>query len=155
MRSLVMIVTAVAAVLLLQAPTADAVCTLTGEAGQRIADYNDTNGIPSCRAGYYCPDFDSANTSTYPEACLAHPVCAAKRLFGEQCDEPQGTFEPVVCPSGSYCPYNKGTIIKCASDVMCGVGSVEPEACPALSFCNGKKAQNFGNLVYFLLLSIA
>jgi hypothetical protein len=161
MRSLLSVLTTVSllaatvTLLLLQLPTADAVCSLTNEPGQKLPYYNDSNGIPSCRRGYYCPDFDASNTSTYPEACLADAVCQVKRLWGETCDTSQGTYEPRVCPAGFYCPYNEGTIIKCADDVLCGIGSTEPETCPALSFCNGEKAQNFGLLVYWLVMSVA
>lgn len=90
-------------------------------------------GYGMCPKGYLCPNSYPSNVSTYPRVCPATAECLQQRLNSKFCP-PQGTFEPYVCPAGSYCPtaYQQ---IPCPAGFYCPVGTTSPFKCAPISSC--------------------
>jgi hypothetical protein len=63
-----------------------------------------------CLKGMYCPNLNVNDPTTIPVKCIASPECELRRLTGLPCNDTehhqgrQGTYEPVICPRGHYCP---------------------------------------------------
>ncbi|KND05205.1 uncharacterized protein SPPG_00865 [Spizellomyces punctatus DAOM BR117] len=106
----------------------------------------------ACDPGYYCPHVDSKNPASLPSYCAPTDDCQLLRLQGKAC-QAQGLYEPVVCPSGYYCPDWK-TMIRCPSGYYCHSGSSAPIKCDSLSICGeGTHSQMYyGPLIFALLL---
>ncbi|TVY93973.1 ABC transporter G family member [Lachnellula willkommii] len=83
-----------------------------------------------CGQGFYC---EHNNATFPPQYCPPTVECQSSRLSGQSCD-PQGTFEPVVCQAGFYCPKEGGKI-KCPAGSFCRIGSYEPSKCSPGSQC--------------------
>ncbi|KAI5844501.1 ABC transporter-like protein [Morchella snyderi] len=118
--------------------TANSTC-LSGGVGVVLAQSD------NCGLGFYCPN----NTATHPpEYCPPKPECQIIRMGGEVC-EPQGLYEPIVCPRGNYCPKGGKEMIKCPPGHWCPVGSFEPWRCKAGTICregssNKRPVMGFG-----------
>ena len=74
------------------------------------------------------------NNATFPpQYCPPAADCQSSRLMGQSC-APQGTFEPVVCEAGFYCPKEGGKI-RCPAGSFCRIGSYEATKCSPGSSC--------------------
>jgi ABC-type multidrug transport system ATPase subunit len=110
----------------------------------------------ACLPGFYCPALDPNNASTYPIACIGTPDCQVLRVFGEECDERQSDFEPILCPAKYYCP-NSTIKIKCPSGHFCPHGSIKPHKCPAMAICaeGSDRPREYGPLIILVIVFIA
>ena len=115
--------------LCLSASTSAQSCLLPGAEPWLLPVYTDATGTVSCKPGFYCPLLNPLNLSTYPVNCPPLPECTLDRLFGRLCGEPQGTFEPMVCPKGRYCP-RPNVNLECPSGSVCAAGTVDPKEVP-------------------------
>jgi ABC-type multidrug transport system fused ATPase/permease subunit len=61
-------------------------------------------------------------------------MCSSLRLLGQYCTEPQGLFEPEVCPQGMFCPSLSHKLV-CPSGSFCPLGSTAPILCSSFSIC--------------------
>ncbi|KAF2470518.1 uncharacterized protein BDR25DRAFT_262454 [Lindgomyces ingoldianus] len=90
--------------------------------------------VVACNHGFYCPN----NTNEHPpQYCAPTRSCQAIRLlpFQNNCPEPQGIYEPIVCPKGSYCPAGGKVVIPCSKGHYCPLGTETPFRCGRLSIC--------------------
>ncbi|KAL2068056.1 hypothetical protein VTL71DRAFT_16154 [Oculimacula yallundae] len=85
-----------------------------------------------CILGFLCKNNTIDNPPNY---CPPHPICAVSRLHGGSCPEPQGFFEPQLCPSRFYCPKGGKEQIICPAGFYCPRGSVEPLKCGPVAQC--------------------
>ena len=102
------------------------------------------NCLAGCDPGWFCPmvqncapdngDPATSPWSLRPEYCPPTISCATKRLGSSFCDEPQGPFEPLLCPPGKYCP-DQSTMLTCPAGSYCMRGSTAPTPCFMLSWC--------------------
>ena len=86
-----------------------------------------------CAAGFYCPHINASQEWTWPQYCPPTIECQFARLEGQWC-APQGTFEPMVCEGGRYCPNATASLL-CPEGTFCVRGSTVPRACGPLSLC--------------------
>lgn len=86
-----------------------------------------------CAPGYYCPLYNASDPATYPVQCAPTDSCTLDRLATEFCSK-QGTYEPVLCKKGHYCPTPLEQI-ECPEDHICPLGQYEPIKCPAMTSC--------------------
>jgi hypothetical protein len=86
-----------------------------------------------CPLGFYCPNTSKNNPISTPRICPATSDCGVDRLLGYSCD-PQGPFEPQVCPQRHYCPNSEQKII-CPEGSFCPLGSFEPTPCVGIYSC--------------------
>lgn len=95
-----------------------------------------------CSPGFLCVN----NTvNSLPQFCPPVTECQLSRLFGSACLNPfvegenmgMGPFEPVVCPTGRYCPpeQNGTVMILCPAKTYCQPGSASPTPCSTGSRC--------------------
>lgn len=91
------------------------------------------SGSPHCPQGFYCPNLNVSDESTWPSVCMPTPGCARQRLMGSFCAS-QGTYEPTVCKEGYYCP-SAHEQIECPAGSFCPIGSSAPFQCSILSAC--------------------
>ncbi len=104
-----------------------------------------------CAPGFYCPNLDPSNNSTWAVICPPSLECSAARLASNYCP-PQGIYEPRLCTAGYYCPTSTQQII-CPSGSYCSVGSVEPTKCSLLSDCSeGSEYEKYYGSILFILL---
>ncbi|ORY50039.1 hypothetical protein BCR33DRAFT_781546 [Rhizoclosmatium globosum] len=107
----------------------------------------------ACRPGFFCPYLDIANPATYPVQCPPSTLCFLLRSYGRYCDEPQGVFEPMVCPKGFYCPDYK-TVTSCWH--YCLSGQTSPTPCEFLSICPAGTVvqQHYGFLAVLVAVDV-
>ncbi|KAF3026722.1 hypothetical protein E8E14_014758 [Neopestalotiopsis sp. 37M] len=87
-----------------------------------------------CNPGFFCPN----NTaSSPPQYCPPTPQCLLTRLqlVRNICNAPQGTYEPIVCPRGSFCPSGGKEVKICPRGHFCPLGTAEPFSCGRTSIC--------------------
>ncbi|KAK4442008.1 hypothetical protein QBC34DRAFT_37781 [Podospora aff. communis PSN243] len=95
-----------------------------------------------CTPGFLCKN----NTvNSLPQFCPPITQCQISRLFGVACASPfvkgenfaMGPFEPVVCPSGRYCPseLQGKEMLVCPAGTYCQPGSAAPTPCSIGSKC--------------------
>ncbi|KAI8816706.1 uncharacterized protein EV422DRAFT_275965 [Fimicolochytrium jonesii] len=103
-----------------------------------------------CSPGFFCPNSTVDNRP--PQYCTPSPSCVGDRLLGWAC-EPQGDYEPLGCPGGSYCP-DQNTLLICPQGYYCPTGTVKPIKCQPLSGCpeGTQTPAYFGGLVICLVL---
>lgn len=108
----------------------------------------------SCAPGFYCPNLNPNDNSTWAVVCPPSQDCAYLRLDSEYCP-PQGTFEPALCQEGFYCPNFKQAI-ECPENYFCPPGSSQPRSCSLLSSCpkGSGKEQYYGSLLYIILFDV-
>ncbi|OGM49784.1 ABC transporter, partial [Aspergillus bombycis] len=70
------------------------------------------------------------------------------------CAQPQGTFEPIVCPAGFYCPPNGQEKIRCPSGFYCPLGSFYAKRCRALSVCHERSEREVSLIGIACLIAI-
>ena len=101
----------------------------------------------ACLPGYVCPFLDPDNDITWPTSCFPTPQCVTERLSTLFC-EPQGFFEPYLCPAGFFCP-NSQNFFPCPKGHFCTVGTVVPLRCSFLSICRegSRSDKYYGSLV--------
>ena len=111
--------------------------------------------ISTCDLGFLCPYVQAGNEFTFPSICPPTIACQLTRLGSAYC-EPQGVFEPYLCPPGSYCP-DTATAVLCAEGTYCQRGSFAPLDCGPLSYCPAGTAMRrfYGGVLIALLLDIA
>lgn len=86
-----------------------------------------------CAPGFYCPRMDVNNSATWPQVCAPTAECQLARLANTWC-EPQGRYEPQICPPGKFCPtYN--TTFTCPAGSWCVRGSTAPRPCGVMTIC--------------------
>lgn len=88
-----------------------------------------------------------------PQYCPPLPQCQDLRLSGAQCT-PQGTFEPVLCDAGWYCPNNGTERIECPSGSYCPHGVASPIKCSVGSRCPAGSQRNMNFLPMGILLLV-
>eukprot|EP01033_Poteriospumella_lacustris_P015814 gene15814-11317_t len=100
-----------------------------------------------CAPGYYCPLYNASDNSTFPVQCAATNDCVITRLTTKFCSA-QGTYEPVLCKAGNYCPSTSEQI-ECPEDHYCPIGQYEPIKCGAMTTCDAgsSKKQEWGSLL--------
>lgn len=125
--------------LLLSAQMVMGRCYVDNSSGIQLPRVFDANGNVVCPQGFLCPGFGSSDPSTFPVFCPPTPECQVHRLQGRLCTTSMGVYEPVLCPSGYYCP-NATTKLKCPSGYYCPFGQRAPRKCVALSSCPEKSA---------------
>ncbi|KAK8054020.1 ABC transporter (ATP-binding-cassette) [Apiospora saccharicola] len=90
-----------------------------------------------CNEGFRCMN----NTvNSLPQFCPPLTVCQQSRLAGDPCaldgiTVGMGPFEPVVCPSGHYCPKGGREMILCPERTYCQPGASTPTPCAGGSRC--------------------
>lgn len=131
-------------------------CLMDGADGLMLDPYYDSNGTITCMPGFYCPNLDTQNTSTYPVYCPPLPDCALDRILGDECDDVQSPFEPQLCPKRYYCPTPHQKI-RCPEGYFCFAGFMQPRKCDEwFGYCpEGSKRQfYYGSFIFFALSSI-
>ena len=86
-----------------------------------------------CAPGFYCPLYNSTDATTYPVQCAPTDECTIRRLTSRYCAA-QGTYEPVLCEAGHYCPTPL-VQLPCPEGYICKLGTVVPIPCNGLSIC--------------------
>jgi ABC-type multidrug transport system ATPase subunit len=108
-------------------------CFTDNSTGTPLQLFLGSSGMPQCAPGFMCPGFNASDPGTFPVYCPPSLDCAAKRLFGDTCNA-QGTYEPFLCSTGSFCKDGVA-MLKCPAGFYCPIGSNDPIPCPALSMC--------------------
>ncbi|KAL8668284.1 MAG: hypothetical protein Q9168_007087 [Polycauliona sp. 1 TL-2023] len=103
-----------------------------------------------CLPGFLCVNNTPDLLPTY---CPPLVDCQSARMTGGTCD-PQGKFEPVVCPPGSYCPLGGKDKIECPAGHWCSVGFVEPQKCSPGASCPPGTDRNMTFLPPGLVLAV-
>ncbi|KAF2111187.1 ABC transporter-like protein [Lophiotrema nucula] len=85
----------------------------------------------TCSLGFFCPNSSNAQP---PQFCPASQVCQGTRYSKGTCD-PQGMFEPIVCPAGHFCPLGGKQKLACEQGTYCPLGSYEPIKCANGAIC--------------------
>jgi ABC-type glutathione transport system ATPase component len=77
------------------------------------------------------------------------------RMACDFCDV-QGTYEPLVCGKGKYCP-TPAEQIECPEEHFCPLGTVQPHPCPVMSLCNAGSHTPlyYGSLFAALITDVA
>ncbi|KAI9349485.1 hypothetical protein DFJ73DRAFT_659752 [Zopfochytrium polystomum] len=122
---------------------------------------NYTVGIPvttygyGCAPHFYCPNATAAVVASLPQLCPATIDCQLIRLGQDFC-EPQGPYEPRVCPHGRYCPNGSSSIL-CPQGTWCPVGTITPRPCPPLSSCPAGSTVpvSYGGMIACLVIDVA
>ena len=111
--------------------------------------------LPYVSPGYYAPNLNVTNPTTYPSTCPPTFDCQKNRLFAKECD-PQCLYEPLVVPQGYYSPDSL-ILIECPQEFYCPLGSTSPIVCESLTLCPvGSCTQKFyGGLIITLIVDIA
>lgn len=130
-------------------------CYRDGSAGSPLPYPSTSTPQGMCTRGFYCPNSNYANTSTYPKFCPPTKECLEVRQLNKFC-APQGPFEPTVCDAGFYCPTGYSRI-QCPKGYWCGLGFSEPKKCTALMHCPAGTAipYDYGGLLGVILLDLA
>jgi ABC-type multidrug transport system ATPase subunit len=126
-------------------------CAASGAEGLLLPPFPYDADYGMCPRGYYCPNSDPNNRSTYPAICPPTQACLAKRSKFEYCDQ-QGVFEPIVCPEGQYCPTGHERFV-CPQGYRCPFGTTKPIKCNALSYCpEGSYTELFLGAILIIVL---
>ena len=99
------------------------------------------------------------NTADHPpQYCPPTIPCQITRLgqIKNTCDRPQGTYEPIVCPGGSFCPPGGKQQIICPSGHYCPIGSTEPTPCARVAICPAQSQRqiDISGLVAMLIIDL-
>lgn len=86
-----------------------------------------------CAPGFFCPLYNSTDATTFPVQCAPTDECTIRRLTSRFCPA-QGTYEPVLCEAGHYCPTPL-VQLPCPAGHICKLGTVVPIPCNGLSIC--------------------
>ena len=107
-----------------------------------------------CSRGFYCPNSNFTNRSTYPRYCPPTPQCLKTRQESNFCP-PQGPYEPQVCAAGFYCPTSY-LQLPCPAGHWCYYGMSEPQECPGLAYCPSGTVvpYDYSGLLVVILLDI-
>lgn len=72
-----------------------------------------------------------------PQYCPPTIQCQITRLLqtANTCQEPQGTYEPIVCAPGYYCPFGGKSKLICPPNHYCPLGAFRPIPCSYRSIC--------------------
>ncbi|KAI6855134.1 hypothetical protein KC323_g8496 [Hortaea werneckii] len=71
-----------------------------------------------CLPGWYCPNSSPLNP---PQSCPPYERCQILRANRLSCN-PQGLYEPIICPAGFYCPSSSSTTTTTSSSFSFGDG---------------------------------
>ena len=109
---------------------------------------------PICPLGFYCPNINLEDESTWPQYCPPTTECAILRLGNQWCTA-QGKYEPTLCTPGYYCPTFATQYI-CPEDHFCVRGTNIPVECSPLSYCpEGTRIGIFyGGALFSLLIDM-
>jgi len=110
---------------------------------------------PVCPRGFFCPLLNASSNKTWPQICPPTLECQLQRLNGVWC-EPQGVYEPKLCPAGFYCG-NGTAATRCPAGHWCARGSVAPRACGPLTTCppGTRVGRSYGGLLGALVTDAA
>ncbi|RMZ19812.1 hypothetical protein D0859_16193 [Hortaea werneckii] len=91
-----------------------------------------------CLPGWYCPNSSLLNP---PQLCPPYERCQILRANRLTCN-PQGLYEPIICPAGYYCPASTTTTSFSLSPSTTTIrskrrerGGKEKKICPKGHFC--------------------
>ncbi|KAE8131070.1 hypothetical protein BDV38DRAFT_276277 [Aspergillus pseudotamarii] len=106
-----------------------------------------------CNLGFIC---HNTSTEKPPEFCPPTKGCQTIRLQPSEniCHEQQGSFEPVVCTPGYYCPPRSQEQIRCPPGSYCPLGSYHPKRCTALSICAEGSSREISVIGFVILASL-
>lgn len=96
------------------------------------------------------------NTLEYPpQYCPPTRECQITRLqtLFNTCSGPQGTYEPLPCAPGFYCPDGGTEQLPCPAGHYCPLGSFAPWRCNSVSACHSSSSRQFP-LVGIMILVI-
>ncbi|KAL8887271.1 MAG: hypothetical protein Q9192_006351 [Flavoplaca navasiana] len=113
---------------------------------QNVSSWNDVGCLP----GFWCANNSPELLPTY---CPPLVSCQSARMTGGFC-EPQGQFEPVMCPAGSYCPPGGKEKIECPPGHWCSLGFLKPEKCSVGASCPAGSNRNMDFLPPGLILAV-
>ncbi|CZR59382.1 related to ABC transporter protein (ATP-binding-cassette protein) [Phialocephala subalpina] len=125
------------------------VCLMPGGVPVTIQNKTSWESV-GCLEGFFCQHNTDDNL---PQYCPPLPECQDLRLSGVQCT-PQGTFEPVLCDAGWYCPNNGTQRIECPSGSYCPHGVASPIKCSIGSRCPAGSQRNMNFLPMGILLLV-
>ncbi|KAE8419482.1 P-loop containing nucleoside triphosphate hydrolase protein [Aspergillus pseudocaelatus] len=119
---------------------------LSGQNPVALAD------APVCNLGFIC---HNTNRENPPKFCPPTKSCQAVRLQPSEniCQEQQGSFEPVACTPGYYCPPQSQEQIRCPPGSYCPLGSYHPKRCAALSICAEGSSREI-SVIGFVILGV-
>jgi hypothetical protein len=108
----------------------------------------------TCVKGFYCPNANSTDPTTWPQMCTPTSDCQRQRLLGKKCVQ-QSRYEPVICEEGYYCPTQSSKVV-CPAGSFCPMGSTLPFSCSPLAYCpEGSKFQtNLAGFLAFVLVDL-
>lgn len=111
--------------------------------------------FPVCPRGFFCPLLNASSNKTWPQICPPTVDCQLQRLNGLYC-EPQGVYEPRLCPPGSFCG-NGSMLQTCPAGFWCVKGSIAPRACGPLTSCpkGTRVGRSYGGVLGALLADAA
>lgn len=107
-----------------------------------------------CAPGWYCPLYVAGNSSTYPVQCAPTNDCLLDRLKTQFCER-QGTYEPMLCDKGFYCP-SPTEMYECPAGSVCYRGQFEPTPCGSITSCpaGSDKRTEMTALVAFVIADV-
>jgi ABC-type multidrug transport system ATPase subunit len=88
---------------------------------------------PECALGFFCPNIDPLDESTWPQVCPPTVECQFARLGNTWCP-PQGRYEPQLCEPGFFCP-TPFLMLPCPEGTWCTRGTVRPRPCGPMTLC--------------------
>ncbi|KAJ3071441.1 hypothetical protein HDU98_005335 [Podochytrium sp. JEL0797] len=105
----------------------------------------------SCASHFYCPNATPSVVQSLPQICAPTDDCILARLATNMC-QPNGPYEPEVCPTGNYCP-DVATLIQCPEGYWCPTGSIAPRPCPTFSICPAGSLvpKYYGGLIFCVI----
>lgn len=93
-----------------------------------------------------------------PQYCPPTIQCQITRLSqtASTCQEPQGTYEPIVCAPGYYCPSGGKTKVICPPNHYCPLGAFRPIQCSYRSICpsNSQRQIEMVGLIAIIAIDI-
>eukprot|EP00759_Apiculatamorpha_spiralis_P045954 PhF_6_TR42666/c0_g1_i4/m.64303 len=105
-----------------------------------------------CMRGFLCKNLTLDNNRTYPSMCPPTLDCALMRLARSPC-EPQGWYEPMICPAGSECP-DMHTQKPCPAGYWCTDGTYSAKKCSYMSYCpEGSETERDLSSLFFAVVA--
>eukprot|EP00759_Apiculatamorpha_spiralis_P045957 PhF_6_TR42666/c0_g1_i6/m.64307 len=105
-----------------------------------------------CMRGFLCKNLTLDNNRTYPSMCPPTLDCALMRLARSPC-EPQGWYEPMICPAGSECP-DMHTQKPCPAGYWCTDGTYSAKKCSYMSYCpEGSETERDLSSLFFAVIA--
>ncbi len=123
--------------ILLSAPTAGLACccSVHSYAAARLCGHcaHRLLALSALSPHHAGPLYNASDATTFPVQCAPTDDCTFRRLTSQYC-EAQGTYEPVLCLEGKYCPTPL-LQLPCPSGHLCKIGCVHPIKCGLFDSC--------------------